>query len=84
MLRVYPDRRTPDVLKAFTQHPDAVGETYLEHLAQAWRFAGLLAAAAVACLLHGLLPFAFQTSGSRRVRDLHERMAARRTHGISA
>lgn len=72
------------MLKAFTQHPDAVGETYLEHLVQAWRFSGQLAAAALACLLHGLFPFAFQTSGSRRVRDLHDRMVTHRTRRFSA
>jgi hypothetical protein len=66
------------VLKAFTQHPHAVGESYLEHLCAAWSFAATLAAAALACLLHGLFPFAFQTSGSRRIRQLHERMVTHR------
>jgi uncharacterized integral membrane protein (TIGR00698 family) len=67
------------VLKAFTQHPQAVGESYLEHLGQASSFAGTMAVGAIACFLHGLFPFAFQTSGSRRIRDLHERMVTHRT-----
>jgi len=67
------------MLKAFTQHPETVGETYFEHLGQASSFAGSMALGAVACFLHGLFPFAFQTSGSRRIRDLHERMVTHRT-----
>ena len=67
------------MLKAFTQHPEAVGETYFEHLGQASSFAGSMAMGAVCCFLHGLFPFAFQTSGSRRIRDLHERMVTHRT-----
>jgi uncharacterized integral membrane protein (TIGR00698 family) len=67
------------VLKAFTQHPQTVGESYLEHLGTAWSFASTMAVAAMACLLHGLFPFAFQSSGSRRIRDLHERMVTHRT-----
>jgi len=67
------------MLKAFTQHPETVGESYLEHLGSAWGFASTMAVAAMACLLHGLFPFAFQTSGSRRIRELHERMVTHRT-----
>jgi hypothetical protein len=40
-----------------------------------------MAAGAVACLLHGLFPFAFQSSGSRRIRELHARMV---THRVGA
>lgn len=67
------------MLKAFTQHPEAVGETYFEHLGQASSFAGSMALGALCCFLHGLFPFAFQTSGSRRIRALHERMVTHRT-----
>ena len=66
------------MLKPFTQHPQTVGESYFGHMRAAWGFAATLAAAALACLLHGLFPFAFQTSGSRRIRDLHERMVTHR------
>ncbi|WP_293348723.1 putative sulfate exporter family transporter [Phenylobacterium sp.] len=67
------------MLKAFTQHPETVGETYFEHLGSAWGFAFTMAVGALACLLHGLFPFAFQSSGSRRIRELHERMVTHRT-----
>ncbi|WP_293903364.1 putative sulfate exporter family transporter [Phenylobacterium sp.] len=67
------------MIKAFKQHPETVGESYLEHLGSAWGYAATMAAGAVACLLHGLFPFAFQASGSRRIRELHERMITHRT-----
>jgi hypothetical protein len=66
------------MFRAFTDHPDSVGESYLEHMDSAWGFAGTLAVAAVCCFLHGLLPFAFQKAGSRRIADLHQRMVAGR------
>jgi hypothetical protein len=66
------------MLRAFTDHPDSVGETYAEHMDTAWSFAASLAVAALCCFLHGLLPFAFQTSASRRVNELHRRMVTHR------
>ncbi len=67
------------MLRAFTQHPRTVGESYFQHLGSSWSYAASMAAGAMACLLHGLFPFAFQSSGSRRIRDLHERMVTHRT-----
>ncbi|MEW5687169.1 MAG: putative sulfate exporter family transporter [Pseudomonadota bacterium] len=67
------------MLKAFTHHPETVGESYFEHLCSAWGFAATMALGALGCALHGLFPFAFQTSGSRRIRELHERMVTHRT-----
>jgi uncharacterized integral membrane protein (TIGR00698 family) len=67
------------MLKAFTHHPETVGESYFEHLCSAWGFAATMALGALGCALHGLFPWAFQTSGSRRIRELHERMVTHRT-----
>lgn len=72
------------MIKAFTQHPEAVGESYFQHLGSAFGFAATMAVGAMACLLHGLFPFAFQTSGSRRIRELHERMVTHRTAPTAA
>jgi hypothetical protein len=66
------------MLRAFTHHPETVGETYVEHLASASGFAATMLVGAMCCFLHGLFPFAFQKSGSRRIIALHERMAANR------
>ena len=62
----------------FTDHPATVGETYWQHLGAAWGFSWRLMAAALACLIHALLPFLFVRTGSDCICRLHERMHARR------
>lgn len=64
--------------RAFTEHPADVNETYGEHLGSAWYFASRLIYAGFACMLHGLFPFLFVTTGSSTIRNLHERMVANR------
>jgi len=59
--------------KLFTQHPASVGETYFEHLLMAGGFALSMFAAACVCLVHALLPFMFEKTGSRMVADLYQR-----------
>lgn len=72
------------MLRAFTDHPETVGESYLEHLDSACGFAATMLAGALACFLHGLFPFVFQKSGSRRIVELHERMVANRHRNPSS
>jgi hypothetical protein len=66
------------MLTAFTRHPRSVGETYLQHMAFAWRSGFVLVGAGAACLVHGLLPFAFVTKGGDMVRRMNDRMQRRR------
>ena len=63
--------------RLFTEHPDAVGETYFEHMRVALSFAGPLSVAAVAALVHAFLPFLFVSTSSRTIKGLHARMASR-------
>ena len=65
-------------MRAFTDHPASVNETYGPHLATSWSFAFPLLGAGLACLVHGLLPFAFTSTGSSIVRTLHDRMVTHR------
>ena len=62
----------------FTTHPTSVGETYGEHLATASGFGFRMIGAGLACLLHGLLPWTFTSTGSRAIRELNERMVTHR------
>ena len=57
----------------FTRHPASVGETYGEHMVSAGSFAVRLAAAAVVCGIHAVLPFLFEKTASRLVTDLYGR-----------
>ncbi|VVE48057.1 DUF6356 family protein [Pandoraea anhela] len=65
-------------MKIFTQHPASVGENYLQHMGTALSFALSLLGAFLACLVHAVLPFAFEKTGSRIIVRLHERMVANR------
>ena len=66
------------MFRAFTDHPETVGETYFEHMHSASWFAMTMFVGGVACLLHAVFPFAFQKSGSRRIKALYERMVTNR------
>lgn len=66
--------RPSSLLRAFTEHPESVGETYTQHLLAALGFAFTMARAAVCCTVHAFLPFLFTTTGSRTVSELVDRM----------
>lgn len=66
------------IIDAFKSHPASVDESYVEHLGSAWSFAVPLIGAGFACLLHGLFPFLFVTTGSSTISQLHERMVVNR------
>jgi hypothetical protein len=62
------------MLRLFTEHPTSVGETYGEHFRFASRTGVTLIVAGCACVIHGLLPFLFVTTGSRTIRNLAARL----------
>ena len=65
--------------KIFLDHPEAVDESYLEHLRVASSFGLTMILAGSACLLHGIVPALFTRTGSTAIRRLHERMVGART-----
>lgn len=71
-------------LRAFTEHPASVGESYFGHLLQAAGFGLRMIVAGLACVLHGLLPFLCVTTGSEAMAALHAEMAARRAKACAA
>lgn len=74
-----------NVSKLFTDHPAAVNETYFGHMAFAAWFASRLFMAGGAALAHAILPFMFETTASRIVRELYERTANRKPqHAVGA
>ena len=66
------------MFRAFTEHPESVGETYFEHMHSASWFAMTMFVGAFACLIHAILPFTCQKSGSQRIKLLHQRMVTNR------
>ena len=65
-------------LRAFTEHPASVGETYTEHMARAICFGARMIGAGLACLVHALLPFLFERTGSAAIAELNDRMLVNR------
>ncbi|MGB3454788.1 MAG: DUF6356 family protein [Litorimonas sp.] len=65
-------------MRLFKDHPESVGESYFEHLGCASYFAGRMFVASVCCLLHGVFPFLFQSTGKRTIEHLHHRMVTHR------
>jgi hypothetical protein len=63
---------------SFTDHPHEVGETYTQHLANAWGFGGRMLLGGCACIVHGLLPFLFTATASRTIGVMHDRMVLNR------
>lgn len=58
----------------FTEHPASVGETYTEHMRVAAGFAGTLAVAAGAAIVHAIVPCLCRTTASQRIKKLHVKM----------
>ena len=70
--------------RLFTEHPEAVGETYGEHLVMASGFGLRMIGAGLACLVHALLPFLFVKTGSIAIAELHQRMVTNRSRKVPA
>ncbi|HMI96356.1 MAG TPA: DUF6356 family protein [Micropepsaceae bacterium] len=65
----------------FLAHPRGVDESYLAHQRVAFRFSASLLKAALVCFIHGLVPALFESTASRSVTELHERMVHQRRTG---
>lgn len=69
--------KTTPIYRAFKAHPASVNESYWQHASVALSFSGQLALASGAALIHAVVPCLFEKTGSRIIRDLHERMTNR-------
>ena len=72
------------MFEAFTAHPRAIGETWDQHRRAAWSFAGPLALATFACLVHGVLPWMHERTASRTILALNYRLHRRAPHHSNA
>ena len=74
---------TDRLLRAFTEHPASVGESYWQHLAFALGFAARLLLAGLAALVHALLPFLFKTTASRLIAEMARKTGSRAAGGAT-
>ena len=59
------------ISRVFLDHPAQVNETFLEHMAFALKFSGLLFAAASAALVHAVIPCLFEKTASGIIARLY-------------
>ena len=57
--------------KLFIDHPESVGESYMEHQGFALAASFRLFTAAFACLIHAFVPAWFEKTASTIVREMH-------------
>lgn len=67
------------VEKAFTEHPHATGETYLEHLWFTIKMTARLLYSALVLLIHGLFPFLLVRAASSQLERIYVIMKSRIT-----
>jgi hypothetical protein len=65
------------VEKAFTDHPHATGETYLEHLWFTVRMTGRMLYSAIVILIHGIFPFLLTREASNQLEKIYRIMRSR-------
>lgn len=63
---------------SFTEHPNKLGETYLQHLLFALIFCGKIIIAFAACLIHAFFPFILKNTGGNIINKLSETINSRR------
>lgn len=67
--------------KLFIDHPASVNESYTEHFVMAISFSYRLFVAAIACLIHAIIPGCCVKTGSKMITDLHKKMVQFRVKG---
>lgn len=71
-----PSRKNP-ISMLFLDHPATVNETYFGHMRFAFGFAFWLGVAAMAALVHAIIPAFCETTASRILKRLHARIESR-------
>jgi hypothetical protein len=64
--------------QTFLAHPEAVGESYFEHMVFAFRFSGRLFRSSLAAFVHGVVPVCCETTASSAVLEMSDELRARR------
>lgn len=70
------------IARLFLDHPRSVDESYFAHARFAAGFGLTLLAAGAAALIHALVPALFETTASRLIRRLHDRIEGRGHQGV--
>ena len=75
VLNIMPEKGVIEVIrKYFTEHPNSVGESYVEHMGFALSFCGVLFFAALAALVHAFIPALCERTASDKIKLLYSRI----------
>lgn len=66
------------IVKLFTEHPRAIGETYGQHARTALGFGWRMTLGGLACMVHAVIPGLFVKTASRTVVQLDAEMRGRK------
>ena len=66
------------LMNFFTEHPESVGETYLEHFFVAIRFSFKLFLSSIAALIHAFIPALFKKTASTQIKKMYGQMTSRK------
>ncbi|MBM3617762.1 MAG: hypothetical protein FJX23_04375 [Alphaproteobacteria bacterium] len=66
-----------DVERAFTEHPELTGETYLQHLWFTVKMGLRFVLVAILLILHGIFPFIFVKTASKQIEIIYGIMKSR-------
>ena len=64
--------------RLFVDHPRAVGESYFEHMGAAFAVGWRLFRTSLKCMVHGIVPGLYKTSGSDTILTMAGEIAPRR------
>ena len=66
-----------EVTKAFTEHPEATGETYVEHLWFTSKMSARFLYTTVVIIIHGVFPFLLTRTASNEIEAIYRIMKTR-------
>lgn len=67
-------KRLNTLARSCREHPKSVGQSYWEHFRFSSSFSARLLLAASTAFIHALIPGAFETTTSKAIDKLHERI----------
>ena len=66
------------IVSFFTEHPESVGETYIQHFSVAIRFSLKLFISSIAALIHAFIPALFKKTASTLIKNMYREMTSRK------
>tara|TARA_B110000014_G_C19538001_1_gene288339 strand:+ start:39 stop:257 length:219 start_codon:yes stop_codon:yes gene_type:complete len=64
--------------RSFTDHPHSISETYLEHMIAAGYYGFKMVFAGLACIIHAIFPFLFESAASDCAKDINKAVESRK------